>query len=80
MFWGIKLIKNYDGIILTQSHHVDKLLKKFNYFLLKKFNYKYSQIIDSLLYLTIFSKLDIAYAYGKLGKYTYNFTHSHWTT
>ena len=29
---GIKLIKKNDGMILTQSHYVEKLLKKFNYF------------------------------------------------
>jgi len=29
---SIKLIKKNDGMILTQSHYVEKLLKKFNYF------------------------------------------------
>ena len=29
---GIKLIKKNDGMILTQLHYVEKLLKKFNYF------------------------------------------------
>jgi len=29
---GIKLIKKNDRMVLTQSHYVEKLLKKFNYF------------------------------------------------
>ena len=31
---------------------------------------QYAQIIGSLLHLMIFSKLDIAYAVGKLSRYT----------
>ena len=40
---------------------------------------KHSQIIGSLLHLTIFSRPDIAYAVGRLEKYTHNHDHSHWT-
>ena len=29
---GIKLIKKNDGMVLTQSHYVEKILKKFIYF------------------------------------------------
>ena len=84
--------------MLTQSHYVEKLLKKFNYSdvkpVLTPFNpsiklkknlgegisfHKYSQIIGSLLHLTNFSRPDIAYAAGRLGKYTHNLDHSHWT-
>ena len=32
---GIKLIKKNDDMVLTQSHYVEKLLKKFNYFSVK---------------------------------------------
>ena len=42
-------------------------------------SHKYSQIIGSLLHLTNFSRPDIAYAVGRLGKYTHNPDHSHWT-
>lgn len=28
----MKLVKNYDCIILTLSHHIKKLVQKFNYF------------------------------------------------
>ena len=41
-------------------------------------SHKYSQIIDSLLHLTNFSRPDIAYAVGRLGRYTNNPDHSHW--
>ena len=85
-------------MVLTQSHYVEKLLKKFNYFdvklvstpydssiKLKKIlnkgisSRKYSQIIDSLLHLTNFSRPHIAYSIGKLGRYTNNPDHCHWT-
>jgi len=32
---GIKLIKKNDGIVLTQSQYIEKLLRKFNYFDMK---------------------------------------------
>jgi len=40
-------------------------------------SHKYSQIIGSLLHLKIFSRPDIAYAIGRLGKYIHNLDHSH---
>ena len=42
---GIKLIKKDDGIILTQSHYVEKLLKKFNYFEVKPISTPYDSNI-----------------------------------
>jgi len=41
-------------------------------------SHKYSQIIGFLLHLTNSSIPDIAYAVGRLGKYTHNSDHSHW--
>jgi len=41
-------------------------------------SHKYSQIIGSLLHLTNFSRPDIAYAIGTMGRYTHNPDHSHW--
>ena len=83
-------------MILTQSHYVEKLLKKFNYFDVNLFlllmthpsklkknlskgisAHKYSQIIGSLLHLINFSRPNIAYAIGRLGRYTINPDHSH---
>ncbi|KAH9715705.1 hypothetical protein KPL71_021156 [Citrus sinensis] len=29
---GIKIIKNENGLVLTQSHYIEKILKKFNYY------------------------------------------------
>jgi len=51
---------------------------------LKKFlskgisSHKYSHIIGYLLHLTNFSRPNIAYAVGRLGRYTNNPNHSHW--
>ena len=51
---------------------------------LKKFlskgisSHKYSHIIGYLLHLTNFSRPNIAYAVGRLGRYTNNLDHSHW--
>ena len=42
-------------------------------------SHKYSQIIDSLLHLTNFSRSDIVYLVVRLGRYTNNADHSHWT-
>nr|KYP73871.1 Retrovirus-related Pol polyprotein from transposon TNT 1-94 [Cajanus cajan] len=96
---GIKLIKYHDGIVLTQSHYIEKLLRKFNYFDVKPVStsfdssiklkknigesvspLKYSQITGSLLHLSNFSRSDIAYVIGRLGRYTHNPDHLHWLT
>jgi len=42
---GIKLIKKNDGIVLTQSYYVEKLLKKFNYFDVKPISTPYDSSI-----------------------------------
>ena len=42
---GIKLVKKDDDMILTQSHYVKKLLKKFNYFDVKPFSTHYGSFI-----------------------------------
>ena len=41
---GIELIKKNDGMVLTQSHYVEKLLKKFNYFVKPVFTHYDSSI------------------------------------
>ena len=42
---GIKLIKKNDGMILTKSHYVEKLLKTFNYFNVKPISTPYDSSI-----------------------------------
>ena len=42
------------------------------------FSHKYSQIIGSLLHLTNFSRSDIVYIVGRLGRYTNNLDYPHW--
>ena len=39
---------------------------------------KYSQMIGSLLYIANKSRLDIAYAVGRLSRYTHNPSKEHW--
>ena len=41
----IKLIKKDDGMILIQSHYVEKVLKKFNYFYVKHVSTPYDSSI-----------------------------------
>jgi len=43
---GIKLIKKNDGMSLTQSYYVEKLLKKFNYFDVKSVSTPYDSSIS----------------------------------
>jgi len=42
---GIKLIKKNDGMVLTQSHYVEKILKKFIYFDVKLVSTPYDSSI-----------------------------------
>ncbi|XP_077231988.1 uncharacterized protein LOC143865549 [Tasmannia lanceolata] len=94
---GIKIIRNSEGTVLTQSHYVKKILKKFNKFdctplsvpydpssKLKKNTGKsisqleYSRIIGSLMYLMNCTRPDIAYAVGRLSRYSRNPSQGHW--
>lgn len=95
---GMKLERTSQGITLSQSNTIEKMLKKFNYYncnpvstpydpsvQLKKNNgepvsqLKYSQLIGSLLYIANKSRPDIAYAVGRLSRYTHNPSGEHWT-
>jgi hypothetical protein len=94
---GMKLERTSNGIKLSQSHAIEKMLKKYEYFdtspvstpydssvHLKKnlgepiSQLKYSQIIGSLLYFTNRTRPDIAYAVGRLSRYTQNPNKEHW--
>ncbi|KAL0404261.1 UNVERIFIED_CONTAM: Copia protein [Sesamum radiatum] len=84
-------IRENKGIYISQSHYIEKLLKKFNYFdstpistpmdpsvkLMPNtgeavFQLEYSKVIDCLMYAIKSTRLDIAYAVGKLSRFTSN--------
>ena len=88
---GIKISTTSYGLILSQSHYIEKILKKFKQddssptripidvnLHLSKNNGKsisqqeYAQAIESLMYVTICTRPDIAYAVSKLSRYTSN--------
>ncbi|KAL0347687.1 UNVERIFIED_CONTAM: Retrovirus-related Pol polyprotein from transposon TNT 1-94 [Sesamum calycinum] len=87
---GIKLIRSTDGIVISQSHCVEKIIEKFGYQnnRIAKTPYdsfvalfknesgvsvsqlRYSQIIESLQYLTNGTRPDISFSVSKLARYT----------
>ena len=97
---NIKLVKeSNDGVILTQSHCVEKVLSRFGYsdykhvstpydasLILRKNKrimqdqLRYSQIIDSLMYLASATRTDISFAVSKLSRFVSNPGDDHWKT
>ncbi|KAH9720235.1 hypothetical protein KPL70_006028 [Citrus sinensis] len=94
---GIKILKNDNGIVLTQSHYIEKILKKFNYYDCKSVStpfdsnirlypntgrsvsqLEYARIIGCLMYAMTCTRPDIAFAVGKLSRYTSNPSQAHW--
>jgi hypothetical protein len=94
---GIKVLRDNNCITLSQSHCVEKMLKRFEHFdyspistrydskihLVKNhgdsvLQEKYAHIIGSLMFLTNCTCPDIAYAVGRLSRYTYNPSVEHW--
>ncbi|XP_077215490.1 uncharacterized protein LOC143850059 [Tasmannia lanceolata] len=94
---GIRIIRQDNGLILTQSHYIEKVLKKFNHFECSPIstpfdpNIKlylntgrtisqlgYASVIGSLMYAMTCTRPDIAYAVGKLSRFTSNPSFSHW--
>ena len=88
---GIKILRDYDGITLTQSHYIEKVLKKFNHSdcnlastpfdpsikLIKNegeplSQLEYAKVIGCLMYTMTCTRPDIAFAVGKLSRYTSN--------
>lgn len=94
MILGIKILRRSDGIVLTQSHYVEKVLKKFNAFdsLPAKTPLElnvhlrgepvgqedYAKVIGCLMYLTNCTRPDIACTVNKLSRYTSNPSKEHW--
>ncbi|KAK6162544.1 hypothetical protein DH2020_002385 [Rehmannia glutinosa] len=94
---GIKISRTSDGIVLSQSHYVESLLRKFNAFdsipakthvdislhLAKNrgepvSQLEYSRVTGSLMYLTNFTRPNIAYSVSKLSRFTCNPSMDHW--
>jgi len=94
---GIKIIKNENGLVLTQSHYIEKILKKFNYYDCKSVStpfdsnirlypntgrsvsqLEYARVIGCLMYAMTCTRPDIAFAVGKLSRYTSNPSQAHW--
>lgn len=95
---GIKITKTSDGLILSQEHYVENLLRRVRYYycktvstlydsnthLKKNIEYcvdqaRYAQLISSLMYLINSTRSDIAFAVGRLSRYTQNRNQDHWT-
>ncbi|XP_073526018.1 uncharacterized protein [Phyllobates terribilis] len=83
--------------MLTQSHYIEKVLKKFNYHECTPANtpidpsahlfpnreaslsqLEYSSVIGCLMYAMTSTRPDIAFAVGKLSRYTSNPSVHHW--
>ncbi|GKA33511.1 zinc finger, CCHC-type containing protein [Tanacetum coccineum] len=94
---GIKIKRENKGIVITQSHYIDKILKKFNredcssvstpMDLVEKLKLntskpmdqlKYSGAIGCLMYAMTRTRSDIAYAVGRLSRFTSNHSRKHW--
>nr|GEZ07663.1 hypothetical protein [Tanacetum cinerariifolium] len=94
---GIKIKRENRGIVITQSHYIEKILKKFNredcspvstpmdhVEKLKPNTGKpvdqleYSRAIHYLMYAMTSNRPDIAYAVGKLSRFTSNPSRQHW--
>nr|GEV95375.1 hypothetical protein [Tanacetum cinerariifolium] len=93
---GIKIKRENKEIVITQSHYIEKILKKFNREDCSsvstpmdpveklKLNtgkpvdqLKYSRAIGCLIYAITSTRLDIAYAIGRLSRFTSNPSRQH---
>lgn len=88
---GIQISRIYDGIVLSQSHQVERVFKRFNLYEespVKKSililslhlvqnkgksvsQLKYSQVIENLMYIINYTRLDIAYTVNKRSRFIY---------
>ncbi|CAM8975229.1 unnamed protein product [Rhodiola kirilowii] len=94
---GIRIKRVEEGLALTQSHYIEKVLKKFKYLdchpVTTPFDsskhllpnkgdpvsqLEYSRVIGSLMYAMTSTGPDIAFAVGKLSRYTSNPSVHHW--
>nr|GEW40980.1 zinc finger, CCHC-type [Tanacetum cinerariifolium] len=94
---GIRIKHEINGIAISQSRYIKKVLKKFNYFECTLVSthmdtseklmpnngqlasqLKYSRVIGYLMYAMTYTRPDIAFAMGKLSRYTSNPGTQHW--
>ncbi|KAJ9535587.1 hypothetical protein OSB04_un001276 [Centaurea solstitialis] len=94
---GLRIKRGNNGISVSQSHYIEKILKKFNFencspvstpidpnlkLLPNKgapvSQLEYSRAIGCLMYAMISTRPDIAFAVGKLSRYTSNPSSHHW--
>ncbi|KAG8496175.1 hypothetical protein CXB51_009000 [Gossypium anomalum] len=94
---GIKITRDENTIALSQSHYIEKVVKKFDLFNCipastpmdpqiklvsnagrKIDQLKYASLIGCLMYIMTCTRPDIAYAIGKLSRYTSNPSSLHW--
>ncbi|CAM8995271.1 unnamed protein product [Rhodiola kirilowii] len=94
---GIRIERVKGGLALTQSHYIEKVLKKYKYLDCHPMNtpfesskhlfsnkgapvsqHEYSRVIGSLMYVMTSTRPDIAFAVGKLSRYTSNPSEDHW--
>nr|GEW74586.1 zinc finger, CCHC-type [Tanacetum cinerariifolium] len=94
---GTKIKRENKGVVITQSHYIKKILKKFNredcspmstpMDPVEKLNLntgkhvdqlEYSRAIGCLMYAITSTRPDIAYAVGRLSKFTSNPSRQYW--
>ena len=94
---GISIKRGDNGISVSQSHYIEKILKKFHFEDCSPVSspmdssikllpnrgdlvsqLEYSRAIGSLMYAMISTRPDIAYAVGRLSRYTSNPSSYHW--
>ncbi|CAM8917621.1 unnamed protein product [Rhodiola kirilowii] len=94
---GIRIKRENKSLALSQSHYVEKVLKKFNCLNCSSVStpmdpsvkllpntgeavsqFEYPQVIGCLMYAMTSTWPDIAYAVGKLSRYTSNPSNLHW--
>ncbi|GKE04299.1 zinc finger, CCHC-type containing protein [Tanacetum coccineum] len=94
---GIKIKRENKGIVIIQSHYIEKILKKFNRECCSPVStpmdpveklmpntgkpvdqLEYSRAIGCLMYAMTNTRPDIAYAVGRLSRFTSNPSRHHW--
>nr|GEZ86772.1 zinc finger, CCHC-type [Tanacetum cinerariifolium] len=94
---GIKIRRENKETVITQSHYIEKILKKFNHedcFPMSTHmdpveklrlntgklvdQLEYSRVVGCLMYAMTSTRPDIAYAVGRLSRFTSNPSRQHW--